>query len=289
VGSTGRPGESGAGLSAQSERVQRLRRLIGRRESRSDEGVVVVEGPNALSEALVAGVRVREVYLDGGAADLSPSVRSVVEGAVAGGAQVVVLAPGVMAKVADTVTPQAVVAVVDSPSRSVAEVFAEAVGSDGFVVICVDVRDPGNAGTIIRSAEAAGAAGVVMCKGCVDATSPKVVRSTAGALFHVPVAGDGGPPEAVFAHATSVGIRLIGTSADHVNARTLDEISLLGPVALVVSNEAHGLSAEREGAVGEFVTIPMAGRTESLNVAMATTVLVFEAARQRRLLKAHSP
>jgi RNA methyltransferase, TrmH family len=270
-------------LTAQSERVQHLRRLIGRRDSRHDEGVVVVEGPNALSEAVAAGARVFEVYIDGGATDLSEGIRLTVEQAVGSGARVHVLAAGVMGKVADTVTPQAVLAVVESPSRTVESVLASCVATAGFVVVCVDVRDPGNAGTIIRSAEAAGAAGVVMCKGCVDVTSPKVVRSTAGALFHVPVAAAAGPPADVFALAATVGVRLIGTSADHERATSLDEIFLLGPVGLVVSNEAHGLSHEQEAAMSEFVTIPMAGRTESLNVAMATTVLVFEAARQRRL------
>jgi RNA methyltransferase, TrmH family len=253
-----------------------LRRLIRRRDARLAEGVVIVEGPNALSEAIAGGSSIREVYVDAGTRfddlvdQLSPPTR------------VFSLAPGVMAKVADTVTPQALLAIVEYPARALSSVLTQGVASTGFIVIGVDIRDPGNLGTMIRSAEASGASGVLLCSGCVDVTSPKVVRSTAGALFHVPVVANAGPSSDVLSQAAAAGVRLIGTTADRPGAVSIDDLSLLGPVGFVMSNEAHGLEPTEEAAIGQFVTIPMVGRTESLNVAMATSVLVFEAARQRR-------
>ena len=132
------------------------------------------------------------------------------------------------------------------------------------------MADPGNLGTILRSAEAAGFDAVALTPGSVDPFSPKVVRASAGALFHVPVLVDVDP--------TSLGIPLVGTSSHHGVAYT--EADLSGPMALVVGNEAHGVPEDLS--VDQWVSIPHAGRSESLNAAMATTVLLFESLRQRR-------
>ncbi|HVF76593.1 MAG TPA: RNA methyltransferase [Acidimicrobiales bacterium] len=241
---------------------------MGRRSARAAERVFVVEGAKVLSEAIVAGVPVEGVYVT---ADAPPDV---LELADATKARVHVLAQGVMERVADTVTPQPVMAVVPY-----VDVELDSLQDATFLVVCVDVRDPGNAGTVLRSAEAAGADGVVCCGGSVDMYNPKTVRASAGTLFHVPVVAGGDPVE-MLQRIGGWGVRRLGTAA-HSGADYVS-LDLTQPVAFVLGNEANGLPPEVDASLDERLTIPMAGRAESLNVGMAAAVLCFEAARQRR-------
>ena len=170
------------------------------------------------------------------------------------------LGPGVMERVASTEAPQPLLAVVGLRRWNVP--------ADASLVLVADrLADPGNAGTIIRSAEAAGADAVVLTPGSVDPFNPKVVRASAGSLFRVPV---------VEARIDEVALRRLGTSSHHGDVYT--DVDLVAPVALVIGNEAHGLP--EDAPVDGWVTIPSS--VESLNAAMAATVLLFEAARQRR-------
>ena len=257
-------------LALRHQKVQRLRRLLSRRSAREAERAFVVEGAKVLSEALDAGVAVESVYLAAGASD------AVVQRAFDAGARVYELAPDVLERVADTVTPQPVMAVVPFLDRPLAE-LREA----DLLVVAVDVRDPGNAGTVLRSAEAAGADGVLCCEGSVDVYNPKTVRASAGSLFHVPVVAGGDPVE-VLQEMAGWGIRRLATTAS--GGRDYSDVDLTGPVAFVLGNEASGLPPEIDAIVDERVTIPMVGRSESLNVGMAAAVLCFEAARQRRVV-----
>ena len=148
-----------------------------------------------------------------------------------------------------------------------------------MVVVCVDVRDPGNAGTLIRTADAAGAGGVVCCEGTVDPYNPKTVRASAGSVFHLPIVAGG---EAVTAIGTlrRSGLRALGTVVrDGVDYADVD---LTDRVALLFGNEASGLAPDVLAALDVPVTIPMAGRAESLNVSVTAAVLCFEVLRQRR-------
>jgi TrmH family RNA methyltransferase len=184
------------------------------------------------------------------------------------GIDVFELGPKVMERVASTEAPQAALAVVErrtSPLSSLAGAT--------FVLAADRIGDPGNAGTILRSAEAAGADGVVFTAGSVDPFNSKVVRSSAGAIFHVPVVVDAQLADV----AALAGMRSFGASS-HIGRRYTD-VDLRQPVIIAVGNEAHGLAADAP--VDEWVTIPHAGRAESLNVAMAATVLAFEVSRQR--------
>ncbi len=138
-------------------------------------------------------------------------------------------------------------------------------------MVADQLSDPGNLGTILRSAEAAGVDAVVLTPGSVDPLNPKVVRSSAGALFHVPVV------EATLADVRHAGLALVGTSS-HQGTRHTDA-DWSGRLALVLGNEAHGLADDAD--VDRWLRIEHSGRAESLNVAMAATVLVFEAARHR--------
>ena len=256
-------------LALRHQKVQRLRRLLSRRSAREAEGAFVVEGAKVLSEALDAGAPVESVYVAAGS-----SSDPVAQRAYDAGVRVYELAPGVLERVADTVTPQPLMAVVPFVDRPLADVR----GAD-LLVVAVDVRDPGNAGTVLRSAEAAGAGGLLFCDGSVDVYNPKTVRASAGSLFHVPVVA-GGDAVQVLREMASWGLRRLATTA--VGGRDYAALDLTEPVAFVLGNEANGLPAEVEGLVDERVTIPMVGRSESLNVGMAAAVLCFEAARQRR-------
>jgi TrmH family RNA methyltransferase len=216
--------------------------------------VFVVEGAGLLRQAVDAGWHVEGCYVAPGATlqfDVAAHDVAVHE-----------LAPNVMERVASTESPQPVLAVVAMQSTTLP---ADAT----FVLVADRIADPGNAGTIIRSAEAAGADAVVLTPGSVDPFNPKVVRATAGSLFRIPVV------EATLESLSA--FRRLGTSSHRGDVYT-DPV-YHGRVAVVVGNEAHGL--DDDAAIDQWITIPHAGPVESLNVAMAATVLAFEVARQR--------
>jgi len=142
-----------------------------------------------------------------------------------------------------------------------------------------EVRDPGNAGTVLRAADAFGADAVVTTRGSVDPQSPMAARAAAGSLFHLPVVA-GVPWPELAAALRERGLRLVG--ADPHAEASLDQAPLGEPVALVLGNEAHGLPDEVAADLDQVVRVPLAGRAESLNLAAAAAVLLYEAARQRR-------
>ena len=262
-------------MSGRNPRVQRVRRLARRRRDRAAERAFVVEGPHAVAAALDAGVALDEVLYEAGADD------ALVARARAAGVAVFELEPGTLAKVSDAVTPQPVVAVAPWCDADVDAVVKAAIagGDPRHVVVLHDVRDPGNVGTLLRTAEASGAAGLIVSGQSVDVFSPKCVRSSAGALFHLPVAvvDDGA---VLVGHLREAGLRVIG--ADAGAPTSYDQCALLGAVALFLGNEAAGLPPDLLAAMDGLVSIPIDGRAESLNVAAAGAVLCFEAARQRR-------
>lgn len=258
-------------LAFNHQRVQQLRRLIGRRSSRHDEGRFVVEGPVLVAEAVAAGWECDAQFV-------AAEADGVVQPGIDGAGPTFELAPGVLDRVASTEAPQNPIAIVRMSDRGPA---AEVLAAASFVVVLDRIADPGNLGTILRSSEAAGADAVVLTAGSVDPYNPKVVRASAGALFHVPVV------EATLDDVVAAGLALVGTSSHEAPGRTVHphtSADLSGRLALVMGNEAAGLPAEWTDTVGpirRWVTIPHRGRSESLNVAMAATILVFEAARQR--------
>lgn len=213
----------------------------------------MVEGPTLVDEARAAGW---DVEVQFHAPDVAPRP----------GSPTHALAPGVADRVAATESPTGLFAVVRIPAPDPTQLV-----DAGFVVVADGLADPGNVGTILRSAEAAGADAVVVTPGTVDVYNPKVVRASAGALFHVPIV------TASLADVRAAGLRLIGTSS-HRGTPHL-EADWSGRIAIVAGHEAHGLPADAP--VDEWVRIVHRGRAESLNVAMAVTVLCFEAARQR--------
>jgi RNA methyltransferase, TrmH family len=225
--------------------------------------------------ALDAGAAVESVYVAAGAL-ATPAVRDSVDRAVNAGARGFELDPGVLEKVADTVTPQPVLAVVRTPEATI-EDLADA----DLVVVCDDVRDPGNAGALIRSADASGAGGIVCCEGTVDPFNPKTVRASAGSVLHLPVVTGLGAEEALDWLA-SHGFGLRGAVSAGGIPHT--DVDWSRPAAIILGNEATGLSDSLRSRLDELVTVMMPGRAESLNVAIAGAVVFFEALRQRSTL-----
>jgi RNA methyltransferase, TrmH family len=252
-----------------------------------EAGVYLVDGPVLLAEAVDAGVPLVAVYVEPVGLQLA-AVRE----ARRRGVPVAEVVEGALAKVLDVVTPRHVVAVARPPTFELREVLGGTL--DRPVLGLVGVQDPGNAGTLVRVAEAAGCAGVVLTTGSVDVHNPKCVRATAGSLFRVPVV-EGVTVDSLLAGAAAAGRAVVGTvgpeagPADGAGPSLVaapEDVDLTGGPLLLVGSEAHGLDGEIVGQCDLAVSVPMEGRVESLNASVAGAVVAFEAARQRR---AHRP
>jgi TrmH family RNA methyltransferase len=255
-----------------------LRGLLQKRSARWGERVFVAEGAELLRTALRAGIPVESVYVAPEGAD-DASTNEACHGALAAGARLFDLARGVLERVADTVTPQPVMAVLPMLDGPIEPLLANP-KSHGLVVVMVDVRDPGNAGTVLRTADAAGVSAVIFSGDSVDPYNPKTVRSSAGSLFHVPFATSS-DPQLLALTLAEAGYRTLATM---VRAGTdYAELDWSVPTALFLGNEASGLKPDVVDALGASIVIPMEGQAESLNVGTACAVVCFEALRQRRI------
>lgn len=254
-------------MSARNQRVVRLGKLSTRRRTRETEDAFVVDGPVLLAEALQAGTRIVEVFVD--VERFDGALAELLDRAEATGAEVFGVDTEVLRRVSDPVHPRAVTAVAARCHHD-----PGVLASVRTVLALVGVADPGNAGTLVRSAVAAGFGAVATTPGTVELFGPKALRSSAGALFHVPVLDIDTPGDLGPTHTT------VATTPDAPVA--YDEVDLTGPVAILIGNEAHGLDPRIADTADVTVRIPMTGPTESLNAAMAGTVVCFEVARQRR-------
>lgn len=247
-------------LAFTSNRVQRLRRLVNDKSERAQEKAFVVEGATLIDEAIRAGWKIESQFVAPDATACSGA-----------GSAVNDLASGVMERVASTKTPQPVIAIVLKREHDINDLKTQA---KEWVVVADKISDPGNLGTILRSAEAAGARAVFLTGTTTDAFSPKVVRASAGAIFNIPIY-----ESATIEEVGALGFKLCGTSSHQLdNSIEFTNADLSGRIAIVLGNEAHGLAMNTK--LDCWLTIPHAGRAESLNVAMAATLLCFEAKRQ---------
>lgn len=268
-----------------------MRRLSGR-SARLRAGRFLVEGPQAVREAVAAhaaavasggGQVVHDLYVTSDARERHPRILD-----VAGrcGLSARTVTPEVLAAMGDTVTPQGMVAVCALRDVPLDRALAE---SPRLVAVLAHVRDPGNAGTVLRAADAAGAEAVVLTEASVDVHNPKCVRSTAGSLFHLPVVTGAGLPGAVAA-LRAAGLTVL--AADGAGDTDLDDLldeaqgpgpsRLGGPVAWVFGNEAWGMGEEDLALADAVVRVPVHGRAESLNLATAATVCLYASARAQR-------
>ncbi|HYG95002.1 MAG TPA: RNA methyltransferase [Nocardioides sp.] len=277
-------------------RVKEARKL-SRRSVRAERRLFLVDGPKAVAGAVEEPARVVEVF----ATPQATSQYGELAGAArAAGVPWTLLEERALASLSDSVTPAGVVAVcrfVDVPLRSVVEVRGRPRPSpsrlasshlrnhletiSGFVAICADVRDPGNAGTVIRTADAAGAAGVVLAGDSVDAYNPKTVRASVGSLFHLPVAVERDAAAAVRAARAAGLLVLAADGGGEVDLFDADAL-LARPTAWLFGNEAHGLPGDLAASADHRVRIPIHGRAESLNLATAAALCLYASARARR-------
>ena len=267
-------------ISPRSPRVTAARRL-GRRSFRGKEQLFLAEGPQAVREA--AGHRADgrstlvELFATPEAAERYPDIVGAARDA---GARVHLAAEEVIADVSTTVTPQGLVGVcrfLDTDFDAVLSVRPR------LVAVLAHVRDPGNAGTVLRCADAAGADAVVLTDASVDLYNPKAVRASVGSLFHLPVAV-GVPVERAVSGLKQAGVRIL--AADGAGDRDLDdeldEGTMGGPTAWVFGNEAWGLPEETRALADAVVRVPIHGKAESLNLATAAAVCLYASARAQR-------
>lgn len=181
----------------------------------------------------------------------------------------------VFKKISDTVTPQGVMAVVKQKSYTAEEIIENRNKSKSCIVVLDRLQDPGNLGTILRTGEAAGITGIIMSSDCADIYNPKVIRSTMGSIFRVPFAIVDDLPSTVEVLKDSG----VVTYAAHLKGELYNTGTITNDCALLIGNEARGLSDEVSEKADKLIKIPMAGKVESLNAAIATAILMYEAAR----------
>jgi TrmH family RNA methyltransferase len=252
-------------------------RRLAKRAFRAADHRFLAEGPQAVREALAPGGTALEVFATSEAAerwdDLLTAARE-------RDLPVHRVSGEVLAVLSQTVTPQGIVAVcsfLDQPLDAVLDTRPQ------LVAVLSNVRDPGNAGTVIRSADAAGADAVILTDGSVDVYNGKCVRASAGSIFHVPVV-TGAPAASLTSDLRAAGLRIV--AADGGGFRDLDDLlddgTLARPVAWVFGNEAWGLSEETRALADEVAAVPIHGRAESLNLATAAAVCLYASARAQR-------
>lgn len=272
-----RPGpgtpEGVPGLTVRSGRVKRARRLA-QRAFRAEVGQFLAEGPQAVREALAETDVVSEVFATADAEGRHPGLR---EDAQTAGIAWHTVEDAVLAEVADAVTPQGVVAVCHDVVRDLDDLPT----SPRLVLVCHEIRDPGNVGAVIRCADAAGADAVVLTGDCVDPQNPKAVRASAGSLFHLPVVVHREHHE-VAGRLREAGVRLLATTGS-ASLDLFDEgLDLASPTAWILGNEAQGLPDEVVAASDDAVAVPILGRAESLNLATAAAVCLYASAKEQR-------
>jgi TrmH family RNA methyltransferase len=248
-------------------RVKQLRAAF-QGHARLSGGMVAIEGDHLLEEALRSGMVLKTVFV---------SERRDVPKMVPRGVEVLRLTEEVFGSVVETQSPQGVAALMVPPVR----VLGDVVGSGGelLILIAVGLQDPGNLGTLVRSAEAFGAAGALTTPGTVSAWNQKALRASVGSVFRLPVVGVNASE---IEGLKSWGVRLIAAvGAEGVSVVEAQEMDFRGPCALMIGNEGSGLGQEWLEMCDAQVTIPCPGPVESLNAAVAGSLLLYEASRQR--------
>ncbi|MEO8735954.1 MAG: RNA methyltransferase [Edaphobacter sp.] len=248
-----------------NSRVKQLRAAFAG-HARLSGGMVAIEGDHLLAEALRSGMVLKTVFV---------SERREVPRIVPRGVEVLHLTDEVFESVVETQSPQGVAALIVPPVSTIDAVLR----GTPLILIAAGLQDPGNLGTLVRSAEAFGATGVLTTPGTVSAWNQKALRASVGSVFRMPVVV--ATAEEV-ANLKSQGVKLLAAvGSDDSNSTAAQEIDFSGPCALMVGNEGAGLAAEWIEIADEYVTIPCPGPVESLNAAIAGSLLLYEASRQR--------
>nr|WP_246142707.1 RNA methyltransferase [Nocardioides rubriscoriae] len=240
---------------------------MSRRSERSERRLFLADGPKAVAGALGVPGCVVEVFASAAGTALVPA-----------GVAVTLVDDRALASLSDSVTPAGVVALCRFVDRPLAHLLEVPADRPRLVAVCADVRDPGNAGTVVRTADAAGADAVVLAGQSVDLYNPKTLRAAVGSAFHLPVAVEPDPAHVVRA-LQAAGLTVLATAADgEVSLHDAGDL-LAGPTAWLFGNEAHGLPDDLAALADHRVRIPIHGRAESLNLATAAALCLYESAR----------
>ena len=259
--------------STNNPQIKNLALLQKKAKARKEQGLFVVEGIKMLKEAMDAGL-LNKIYMSESFYHDKPEASGTFKEY-----EYEIVTDSVLKQVSDTMTPQGIMGTVKMPTYDINWMIDK---DDAFILLLEDIRDPGNLGTIIRTAEGAGVTGIILNASCADILQPKVVRSTMGSIYRVPFY-----EEADFIGALSW-LRLEGFKlfAAHLSGISYDtEGSFLGRCGILIGNEAAGLSWEAASLANNLIKIPMEGKVESLNAAVASAILMYEVARQRRIMK----
>lgn len=260
-----------------SPRVRAVAKLA-KRDARSQTGLFLLEGPQAVSEGLTFRPRlIQELYATPTALERYAEIAQLAADA---GVEVEFVTEHVLDTMADTVAPQGIVAVCRQFPTSVKDILKPDAERRGprLIAILEEVRDPGNAGTIIRAADAAGADGVIFSGRSVDLYNPKVVRSSTGSIFHVLVAV-GAELEPLLERVHSAGLQVLAADIKGDDLLAARQQGVLDrPTAWLFGNEARGLSAEQLAMTDRAITVPIYGHAESMNLATAASVCLYESA-----------
>jgi TrmH family RNA methyltransferase len=251
--------------SRQNSRVKELRFGLAQ-ATRTDQGRVSIEGMHLIQEALRSGLQVPVVFIREGDEDLIDALE------LPPNSEILALPPDIFFSAVSTESPQGIAALVDPPDFSLESVFA---APSPLIVVAAALQDPGNLGALIRSAEAFGASGVLTLPGTASPWNAKTLRAASGSLFRLPVVAVR-EPELLAALRTG-GIPILATAASASSSMP----DLTGPAAILIGNEGAGLSASLLAAADAVVSIPCPGPVESLNAAVAASILLYEASRQR--------
>jgi RNA methyltransferase, TrmH family len=257
--------------SSKNQHVQHIRELLMKKSAREEHGSFIVEGVRLCEEALKSGIPPQWVFYSDACSSRGVEL---VEQASKTGCKVFLVKHDILDALSDTETTQGLLMVMPTHLLRLPEVL-------DFVLVIDQVRDPGNLGTILRSAVAAGAQAVFCTPGSVDAWSPKVVRSAMGAHFYLPIVLK--KWDEIVEFCKNQKNPLTTFLAESGDGKALWKADLNSPVALVIGGEADGASAEVKAGVDAFVNIPMPGGFESLNAAVAASIILFEVVRQRNV------
>ena len=257
-------------LSRGNQRIKAAHKL-GRRATRAEARLFLADGPKAVASALAVPHCVQEVFATAAASAAYGELRHVAA------ERWTLVEDSALGLLSDSVTPAGMVAVCRFLDRPLSATLEAA----NLVAICADIRDPGNAGTVVRTCDAAGGDAVVFAGTSVDAYNPKTVRASVGSIFHVPIS-TGVTPEQAIAVAHESGLTVL--AADVAGELDLDEAGdlLRGPTAWMFGNEARGLPAPVAGLADVRVRIPIYGRAESLNLGTAAALCLYASARAQR-------
>ncbi|MGB0064960.1 MAG: RNA methyltransferase [Terracidiphilus sp.] len=260
--------------SKDNARLKELRKVLAT-PGRGARGLAGIEGPHLVEEALRAGLRVVAIFVVQGAELVLDTVHVPPE------AEILRLPKKLLASALDTETPQPIAALIEPPDWTWAHILGTHRNGADIVVVLAGLQDPGNLGTIVRSAEAFGACGVVSLPGTVSAWNPKAVRASAGSVFRVPLLAVSERECVEELH--EAGVEILATSVGAGEAA--DRVDLARPVAFILGNEGNGVPAELAAKADSRITIPYPGPVESLNAAVAASLLLYEAARQRGVVR----